>query len=114
MDSFPYKVKLKHESWRNIEKLLILNSKFALITDHPVLLQRNLFYGLRYLLGFGCSKAEAISKITKDPAEIIGLPNIGQIKPGFKASFTLWNDGPFLSSSYPITVFAEGETVYKE
>ena len=114
LDSFPYKVELKHESWRNIEKLLRSNSKFALMTDHPVLLQRNLFYGLRYLLRFGCSRAEAIFKITKEPAEIIGASNIGQIKPGFKASFTLWNDDPFLLSSYPITVFAEGDIVYKE
>ena len=36
LDSFPYKVELKHESWRNIEKLLRSNSKFALMTDHPV------------------------------------------------------------------------------
>jgi len=114
LDSFPYKVELKHESWRNIEKLLRSNSKFALMTDHPVLLQRNLFYGLRYLLRFGCTRAEAISKITKEPAEIIGASNIGQIKPGFKASLTLWNDDPFLLSNYPKTVFAEGEIVYKE
>jgi imidazolonepropionase-like amidohydrolase len=114
LDSFPYKVELKHESWRNIEKLLRSNSKFALMTDHPVLLQRNLFYGLRYLLRFGCSRAEAISKITKEPADIIGATNIGQIKPGFKASITLWNDDPFLLSSYPKTVFAEGEIVYNE
>jgi imidazolonepropionase-like amidohydrolase len=114
LDSFPYKVELKHESWRNIEKLLRSNSKFALMTDHPVLLQRNLFFGLRYLLRFGCSKAEAISKITKEPADIIGATNIGQIKPGFKASITLWNDDPFLLSSYPKTVVAEGEIAYKE
>jgi imidazolonepropionase-like amidohydrolase len=114
LDSFPYKVELKHESWRNIEKLLRSNSKFALMTDHPVLLQRNLFYGLRYLLRFGCSRAEAISKITKEPADIIGATNIGQVKPGFKASITLWNDDPFLLSSYPKTVFAEGEIAYKE
>ena len=114
LDSFPHKVELKHESWRNIEKLLRSNSKFALMTDHPVLLQRNLFYGLRYLLRFGCTRAEAISKITKEPADIIGATNIGQIKPGFKASITLWNDDPFLLSSYPKTVFAEGEIAYKE
>jgi len=114
LDSFPYKVELKHESWRNIEKLLRSNSKFALMTDHPVLLQRNLFYCLRHLLRFGTSKAEAISKITKEPAEIIGAPNLGQVKPGFKASLTLWNNDPFLLSSYVKTVFAEGEIVYRE
>jgi len=114
LDSFPYKVELKHESWRNIEKLLRSHSKFALMTDHPVLLQRNLFFCLRHLLRFGTSKAEAISKITKEPADIIGAPTIGQIKPGFKASLTLWNNDPFLLSSYAKTVFAEGEIVYQE
>ena len=114
LDSFPYKVELKHESWRNIEKLLRSNSKFALMTDHPVLLQRNLFYCLRHLLRFGTSKAEAISKITKEPADIIGAKTLGQVKPGFKASLTLWNNDPFLLSSYAKTVFAEGEIVYRE
>ena len=114
LDSFPYKVELKHESWRNVGKLLRSKSKFALMTDHPVLLQRNLFYCLRHLLRFGTSKAEAISKITKEPADIIGATNLGQVKPGYKASFTLWNNDPFLLTSYAKTVFAEGEIVYRE
>ena len=114
LDSFPYKVELKHESWRNIEKLLRSNAKFALMTDHPVILQRDLFYCLRHLLRFGTTKAEAISKITKEPADIIGAKTLGQVKPGFKASLTLWNNDPFLLSSYVKTVFAEGEIVYQE
>ncbi len=69
---------------------------------------------MRHLLRFGISKAEAISKITKEPADIIGATTLGQVKPGYKASITLWNNDPFLLSSYAKTVFAEGEIVYKE
>jgi imidazolonepropionase-like amidohydrolase len=84
------------------------------MSDHPVTLQRNLFYTLRHLLRFGMSKAEAISKITSEAAEIIGVNNIGQVKPGFKASFVVWNGDPFSLSSYPVLVIAEGKTVYHE
>jgi imidazolonepropionase-like amidohydrolase len=109
MDSFPYKVELKHESWKNVEKLLDSKAKFFIMSDHPVILQRNMFYTLRHLLRFGLSKADAISKITREAAEIIGIQNIGQIKPGFKASLVVWNGDPFLLSSYPTLVIAEGK-----
>jgi imidazolonepropionase-like amidohydrolase len=109
MDAFPYKVELKHESWKNVEVLLKSAAKFCLMSDHPVILQRNMFYTLRHLLRFGLSKAESISKITKEPAEIIGAHNIiGQIKPGFKASMVAWNGDPFSLTSHPILVIAEG------
>ena len=114
LDSFPYKVELKHESWRNVEKLIKSKAKFALMSDHPVILQRNLFYGLRHLLRFGLSRSEAISKITKEPAEIIEAKKLGHILPGYTASLTLWNGDPFLMSSYPKTVIAEGKIVYNE
>ena len=51
------------------------------MSDHPVILQRNLFYMLRHLLLFGLSKSDCISKIIKKLAEIIGIDSIGQIKP---------------------------------
>ena len=114
MDAFPYKVELKHESWRNAEKLLKSGAKFSVMSDHPVTLQRKILYSLRHMLRFGLSKANAISKITKDAAEIIGLKNIGQIKPGFKASLIVWNGDPFSLSSQPILVIGEGRTVYDE
>jgi imidazolonepropionase-like amidohydrolase len=114
MDAFPYKVELKHESWRNIEKLLKSGAKFSVMSDHPVILQRNILYSLRHMLRFGLSKANAISKITKEAAEIIGIQNIGQIKPSFKASIVVWNGDPFSLSSHPILVIAEGRIVYDE
>jgi len=105
---------LKHESWRNVEKLLESGAKFSIMSDHPVILQRNIFYTLRHLLRFGLSRADAISKISREAAEIIEIQNIGQIKPGFKASFIVWNGDPFSLSSHPILVIAEGKIAYRE
>ncbi len=82
--------------------------------DHPVILQRNILNTLRHLLPFGISKADAISKISKEAAEIIGAQNIGQVRAGFKASVVVSNGDPFSLSSYPILVIAEGRTVYEE
>lgn len=114
LDSFAYKVELRNESWKNVQKLIKSQAKFALMSDHPVILQRNLFYCLRHLLRFGLSRADAISKITKESAEIIGARRIGQISKGYTASLTMWNDDPFILSSYPEKVMAEGQIVYKE
>ena len=67
-------------SWRNVNNLLKSGAKFSLMSDHPVILQRNMFYTLRHLLRFGLSKADAISKITKEAAEIIGVQQYGTNK----------------------------------
>ena len=89
-------------------------AKFSLMSDHPVILQRNIFYTLRHLLRFGLSKSEAISKITRESAYIIGIDNLGQIKPGFKSSFVIWNGDPFSITNYPVMSIAEGKIVYQE
>lgn len=112
-DGFPYKVELKHESWKNAEKLLKSGAKFSLMSDHPVTLQRNLFYSLRHLLRFGLSRAQAISKITREPAEIISAQNIGEVRQGFKASLVVWSGDPFSLASYPTLVVAEGDVVHE-
>ena len=85
------------------------------MSDHSVILQKNMFYTLRHLLCFNLSKAEAISKITREPAEIIGVQNnIDQVKTGWKAFMVIWNDDPFSLTSRSIMVIAEGKVVYGE
>lgn len=114
MDSFPNKVELKHDRWRNAKGLLKSQVRFSLMSDHPILIQRNIFYTLRHLLRLGLSKSNAISKITSEAAEILGIEKLGQIKEGFKASLVVWNGDPFSITSYPILVLGEGKIVYKE
>ena len=84
------------------------------MSDHPVILQRNLFYTLRHLSRFGVSRAEAISRITSDAVDIFGISDIGQIRPGFKSSFVIWNGDPFSIVNYPIVVIAEGKIAFQE
>ena len=114
MDSFSNKDELRNNNWRNAELLLKSQAKFSLMSDHPIILQRNMFYTTRHLIRFGLSKAHAISKITSEAAQIIGVSNIGQIRPGFKSSLIVWNGDPFSLSSYPIMVIGEGKVVYKD
>ena len=114
MDAFPYKVELKHESWRNAQVLLKSGAKFCMMSDHPVILQRNMFYTLRHFMRFGLSKEQAVSKVTKEAAEILEVKGLGEIKPGFTASLTVWNGDPFDLSSHPTLVVAEGREVVRE
>ena len=114
VDSFSYKVELKNESWRNIRYIVESGLKFAVMSDHPVVLQRNLLLQLRFFRRFGMSKEEAISLISGNAADIIGAKNIGKVKKGYLASLVVWNGDPFSLDSYPVHVIAEGQTVYEE
>jgi imidazolonepropionase-like amidohydrolase len=113
VDSFAYKVELKHENWRNIRYLLETGVDFGLMTDHPVVLARQLLLQTRWFIRAGLSKQEAIELISRRNAEIIGLSSIlGTLEEGKWASFICWNGDPFDLASFPQTVFAEGELLY--
>lgn len=109
VDAFSYKVELKHEKWQNVKFLTESGLKYCLMTDHPVVLQRNLFLQLRFFLRYGLSKEEAISLITGDAAEILKCPDIGILKKGNKASIVVWNKDPFSLDSWPVMVIGEGK-----
>ncbi len=111
LDSHPYKVELKHESWRNCKLIMDSGVKFCMMSDHPVILQRNLFLTMRHFLKFGMSREEAIAKLTREPAEILDLPDLGSIKEGKLASFTVWNKDPFEIDAQPSTIVAEGNII---
>ena len=114
LDSHPYKVELKHETWRNVELVKNSGVRFALISDHPVILQRNLFLTTRHFMRFGASKEECISYVSSRPAQILGLDNLGTVEPGKLASFSIWNKDPFELDAYPAMVFGEGKLVHSE
>ncbi len=114
MDSHPYKVELKHESWRNVELLQNSGIRFALISDHPVILQRNLFLTTRHFMRFGATREQCISYLTSRPAEILGLTDLGTVEPDKIASFSVWNGDPFSMDSYPRLVIGEGKELVNE
>ncbi len=110
LDSHAYKVELLNENWRNVGKILDAGVNFAVMTDHPVVLARNLLLQLRFLLRFGVSKAEALKHICAVPAGILGIP-AGVIEKGKWASFACWDGDPFSLSSRIIATFGEGEEI---
>jgi len=112
IDSFAHKVELKHGSWKNVGQLVKIAPKFGLMSDHPVMCQRNLFLQLRYFVRFGMSRAEAIGIITRNNAEILGLKDLGTVENGKLASLVLWNEDPFKLESYPLMAIGEGDILY--
>ncbi|MGM0758757.1 MAG: amidohydrolase family protein [Thermodesulfobacteriota bacterium] len=115
LDSFPYKVELKHESWRNVRHLVDSGVEFGLMSDHPVTPARQLLLQCRWLLRHGCSTQQAIEVISRKNAEILGLGNmLGTLEPGKWASFTCWNGDPFHLTSYPVAMFGEGTLLHTE
>ncbi|MCX8200094.1 MAG: amidohydrolase family protein [Candidatus Micrarchaeota archaeon] len=115
IDSFPYKVELMHDSWRNVKFLIGSGVRYAVMTDHSVILQRNLFLQMRFFRRFGLSKEECISKITKNAAQILNIDDmVGTLEKGKMASFSCWNGDPFSLEAYPVLVYGEGKEVYRD
>jgi len=115
IDSFAYKVELKHENWRNIRHLLESGVHFGLMTDHPVTLARQLFLQTRWFTRAGLSKQQAVELVTRKNAEVLGIQDIlGTLEKGKWASFTCWNKDPFDLTGYPLAVYGEGECLFSD
>lgn len=114
LDSHPYKVELKHETWRNTKLIYESGAKFCLMSDHPVILQRNLFLTVRHFMRWGATKEQCISYLTSRPAEILGLNDLGKIEKEKKASLVIWSGDPFSLESYPKMVIGEGNILVDE
>jgi imidazolonepropionase-like amidohydrolase len=114
LDSFAYKVELRHENWRNVRHLLASGVDFGLMTDHPVIPQRNLLLELRWFIRCGLNRQDAVEIITRRNAQILGVEKIlGTLDKGKWASFSCWNGDPFDITRYPLVVIAEGEVVFE-
>jgi len=115
VDSFAYKVELKHENWRNIVHLVSSGVDFGLMTDHPVVLARQLFLQTRWFMRVGFSQREVIELVTRQNARILGLNRIlGTLEKGKWASFVCWNGDPFNMASYPLAVYGEGTLLFED
>jgi len=115
LDAFAYKVELKHEAWRNVRHLIASKIPFGLMTDHPVVLSRNLFLQTRLLVRAGMNKQQAIEVITRQNAAILGIDRkLGSLEKGKWASFVCFNGDPFDMTCHPIAVYGEGRLLYQE
>lgn len=115
IDSFAYKVELKHEDWRNVRYLVASGVEFGLMTDHPVTLARQLLLQTRWFMRAGLSRQQAIELISRRNAQILGVDaQIGTLQKGKWASFVCWNGDPFDLTRYPVAVYGEGKLLYSE
>ncbi len=119
MDSFPYKTELKHESWRNarlfVELGMVEKGLMGLMSDHPVVLQRNLYLQLRFFTRFGLDLSKAITLITRNNARILGIDSfLGTVERSKWASFVVWSGDPLRMDSYPKLVVGEGRVLHEE
>lgn len=109
VDSFAYKVELRHKDWRNIRLLVESGVQYGLMTDHPVSPARQLFLQTRWFTRAGLSKQEAVELVSRRNAELLGIENwLGTLDKGKWASFIGWNGDPFDMSCYPVAVYGEG------
>ncbi len=115
IDSFAYKVELKHEDWRNIRHLIASGVDFGLMTDHPVTLARQLFLQTRWFVRSGMSKQAAIELVSRRNARILGIDRqLGTLARGKWASFVCWSGDPFSMVNFPQAVYGEGELLYSD
>jgi len=115
LDSFAYKVELRHKSWRNVGHLIDSGVECGLMTDHPVTPSRSLLLTTRWFLRHGYSRQQAIELITRCNARILGVDRyLGTLARGKWASFTCWNGDPFDLTLDPVAVYGEGEVVHQE
>ena len=114
LDSFAYKTELKHENWRNIRHLIESGIEFGLMTDHPVVLARQLLLQTRWFLRFGLTKQACIELVSRRNARILGIDDrLGTLEKGRWASFTCWNGDPFDLTCYPVAVWGEGRLLFE-
>ncbi len=112
LNSFSYKVELKHSYYQNVKLLMESKAFYGLMTDHPVIMTNSLRDSLKYFLIYGMPEEEAIGIITKNNAEILGLDeSLGTVETGKTASLVVWDKNPLSLSAFPKAVFAEGERI---
>ena len=115
IDSHPYKVELRHESWRNVRHLIDSGVEYGFMTDHPVTLSGSLLLQTRWFVRAGVSKQQAVELVSRRSAEILGIDNVlGVLSKGKWASFTCWNGDPFDTTAFPVLVYGEGAVLYED
>lgn len=115
IDSHPYKVELRHESWRNVRHLIDSGVEYGFMTDHPVTLSGTLLLQTRWFVRAGISKQKAVELVSRKSAELLGIEDVlGSLTRGKWASFACWNGDPFDATAYPVLIYGEGDVLFEE
>jgi imidazolonepropionase-like amidohydrolase len=108
------KVELKDLSFKTAGILASRGVKVAIMTDHPVVPIQYLNVCAALAVKEGMKPEDALSAITINPAEIIGIADrVGSIEEGKDADIVIWDGFPLEIMSKPELVMIEGKVVYK-
>jgi imidazolonepropionase-like amidohydrolase len=58
--------------------------------------------------GVGLTRAQALATITRAPAEIFGLTDLGSLEAGKRGDVVIWDGDPLELTSAPIAIFIDG------
>ena len=58
--------------------------------------------------GVGLTRGEALAAITRSPAQIFGLTDLGTLEAGKRGDVVVWDGDPFELTSAPVTVLIDG------
>ncbi|MDN5332449.1 MAG: hypothetical protein PWP45_1674 [Tepidanaerobacteraceae bacterium] len=108
------KVELKDLSFKTAGILANRGVKVAIMTDHPVVPIQYLNICAALAVKEGMKPEDALSAITINAAEIIGIADrVGSIEEGKDADIVIWDGFPLEIMSKPELVMIEGKVVYK-
>lgn len=106
------KPELKNQSEKNAAVLTAAGIKTAVITDHPETPQKHLALCAGIAARYGMSKIDALSAITRIPAEICGIDDcVGSISKGLDADIIIWEGEPLDITAAPKIVLCDGKVV---
>jgi imidazolonepropionase-like amidohydrolase len=117
MDNLPAEFEAIAATMSNVGRLVAAGVTVALGTPNldgsfqPRLLPQyagNMVAQGRLPGGVGLSWDQAFASMTKAPADLFGLSDMGRLQPGARADLVIWDGDPLELSSAPVAVFIEG------
>ena len=106
------KYEMKNRSWETIVSLSKAGCHVCIITDSPVMIQKNLPIAAGFAIKAGMDKFEALKAITIYAAEHIGVEDrVGSIEVGKDADIVIADGSPFEISTKIEKVLIDGKVV---
>ncbi|KAJ4408927.1 hypothetical protein N0V82_009582 [Gnomoniopsis sp. IMI 355080] len=85
------------------------------VSDNPVLNAQHVLFEAAKGYKFGLPYHAALSAVTSEPAELLGLGNrLGKIKPGFDADIVVWDSDPLSVGATPVQIWIDGTAQYED
>ena len=110
---FKSKPELRNKTFETAAVLCHAGVKTAIMTDHPVFSESDLPLFAGMAMNAGMTREEALSAITINAAEIMGIDDrVGSLDAGKDADIVIWQTDPLQIGGKTNCVMINGEVVY--